>query len=313
MSSEPTAAVAEVPPTVETTALSFQQIVSSVLHGDFSVLSQPNVVDFAEKAGLSVALVFIVMFLAWTISGWVSGVVQSSLTKLRFDATLTKFLAKLVRWGVLFLAALGCLDKFGVGTTGFAAVIGATGLAIGLAFQGTLSNFAAGAMLLIFRPYKVGDVVNIANYLGTVDEIELFTTSIDTFDNRRIIIPNSEIFGAVIENITHNRLRRIDIDVGVSYRADVDQTREVLIAALRSVPGIVATPEPNAILTALGNSSVDWQVRAWGPTKDFGALKHAVIRAVKMHLDDAGLEIPYPQMDLHLRSQAQPEILRRAA
>ena len=297
----------------ETADLSFQQIASQLLHGDFSVLTQPSVLDFAETAGLSIALVFIVMFGAWTASGWASGLVESSLTKLRFDATLTKFLAKLVRWGVLLMATLGCLGKFGVETTSFAAVIGATGLAIGLAFQGTLSNFAAGAMLLIFRPYKVGDVVNIANYLGTVDEIELFTTSIDTFDNRRIIIPNSEIFGAVIENITHNRLRRIDVAVGVSYNADVDRTKEVLLAALKSVPGIVHKPEPSASLTALGASSVDWNVSVWEPTKDFGAVKHGAIRAIKMYLDQASIEIPFPQMDIRVQQPAQAEVYRRAA
>jgi small conductance mechanosensitive channel len=301
------------PPVNAEAELSFQQFVSKLCHGDFSVLTEPSVVDFAEKAGLSVALVFVVMFGAWTLSSWVSGFVERSLTKLRFDATLTKFLAKLVRWGLLLMATLGCLGKFGVETTSFAAVIGATGLAIGLAFQGTLSNFAAGAMLLIFRPYKVGDVVHIAGYAGKVDEIELFTTSIDTSDNRRIIIPNSEIFGAVIENITHNRLRRIDVTVGVSYSADIDRTEDVLLNALRSVQGIVLIPEPSASLSALGASSVDWGVSVWGPTKDYGAIKHAVMRAVKMHLDQAGIDIPYPQMDLHVHQQALPEMLRRAA
>lgn len=299
--------------TIETTTLSLKQIVSQVLRGDFSVLTDPSVIDFAETAGLSIALVFVVMFGAWTASAWASGMVESSLTKLRFDATLTKFLAKLVRWGVLLMATLGCLGKFGVETTSFAAVIGATGLAIGLAFQGTLSNFAAGAMLLIFRPYKVGDVVHIAGYAGTVDEIELFTTSIDTSDNRRIIIPNGEIFGAVIENITHNRLRRIDVNVGVSYGADIDRTKEILVAALKSVPGIVHSPEPSASLSDLGASSVDWGLSVWGPTKDYGAIKHAVMRAVKMHLDDAGIDIPFPQMEIRVQQPSQAEIFRRAA
>ena len=307
------AAATETATTIRPAPLSYLDIGSQLLHGDFSYFTQPSFLDFAEKAGLSVALVFIVMFLAWTASAWASGAVQSSLTKLRFDATLTKFLAKLVRWGVLLMATLGCLGKFGVETTSFAAVIGATGLAIGLAFQGTLSNFAAGAMLLIFRPYKVGDVVHIAGYAGTVDEIELFTTSIDTSDNRRIIIPNGEIFGAVIENITHNRLRRIDVTVGVSYSADIDRTKDVLLAALKSVPGIVHTPEPSAMLSALGASSVDWGVSVWGPTNDYGAIKHAAMRAVKMHLDQAGIEIPYPQMDVRVQQPAQAEIFRRAA
>lgn len=254
----------------------------------------------AEHYGIRVAFVLILMFLAWTASGWASSAVRTSLARLRFDATLTKFIAKFVRWGVLSLAGLMCLSKFGVETTSFAAVIGAAGLAIGLAFQGTLSNFAAGAMLLIFRPYKVGDVINVSGFLGSVDEVELFTTTLDTFDNRRIIVPNSEIFGAVIENVTHHAHRRVDVEVGVCYTADIDHTRDVLLQAIASVPEVLHDPEPAAVLTGLGASSVDWSVRAWAPTPVFGAVKQALIRAVKMHLDAAEIGIPFPQLDVHI-------------
>src|ERR1041384_5531905 len=132
------------------------------------------------------------------------------------------------------------------------AVIGAAGLAIGLAFQGTLSNFSAGTMLLIFRPYKVGDEVNVAGYTGTVREIELFTTDIDTPDNRRIIVPNSSIFGAVIENITHHPVRRLSVSVGTAYAADIDETRRVLDRAVRSVTLILPQPAPAVVLEDLG-------------------------------------------------------------
>ena len=219
---------------------------------------------------------------------------------MKFDETLTKFLAKLVRWGILLLVGLSCLSYFGVETTSFAAVIGAAGLAIGLAFQGTLSNFAAGAMLLIFRPYKVGDVVNVAGNIGKVFEIELFSTAIDTFDNRRFIVPNSEIYGSVIENITFHPVRRIEVEVGTSYAADLDQTRKVLGLAIDSVPQCVGDPEPTVVLTGLGASSVDWSVRAWARNDDYGEAKQALIRAVKMELDRAGIEIPYPHLDVQL-------------
>ena len=254
----------------------------------------------AYQLGLRAVYVLILLTLAWTLSSWASSIVRAALSRVKFDETLTLFLSRLVRWTILLLAALSCLSYFGVQTTSFAALIGAAGLAIGLAFQGTLSNFAAGAMLLIFRPYKVGDVVNVANYTGKVAEIELFTTAIDTFDNRRIIVPNSSIFGAVIENITYHAVRRADVNVGTAYAADLDQTRAVLEAAVRSVADVVTTPAAEVILTDLGTSSVNWQVRGWVKRESFGVAKQAIIRAVKLGLDEARISIPFPQLDLHL-------------
>lgn len=265
-------------------------------------LTSEQWISLAEYYGFRVALVLVLLTLAWTVAGWMSSLVKTSLRKLRFDETLTLFIAKLTWWGIIGLAALACLSKFGVETTSFAAVIGAAGFAVGLAFQGTLSNFAAGAMLLIFRPYKVGDVVNIAGNLGKVDEIELFTTTIDTFDNRRIIVPNSEIYGAVIENITYHRLRRVDVAVGVSYAADIDKTREVLENAARATDGCLTDPEPAIVLQELAGSSVNWSVRIWGPTSNYADMKQALIRQVKYHLDRADIEIPFPQMDVHVRN-----------
>lgn len=270
-------------------------------------LSTTEWASVAEYYGMRVAFLFVLLTLAWTLAGWASNLVKTSLRKLKFDETLTLFLAKLTWWGIILLAALACLSKFGVETASFAAVIGATGFAIGLAFQGTLSNFAAGAMLLIFRPYKVGDVVNVAGLMGKVDEIELFTTTIDTSDNRRIIVPNSSIFGAVIENVTHHKKRRVDVEVGVSYAADIDETRRVLTEAANATEGAYTEPEPAVVLIALGASSVDWSVRVWAPTSEFGNVKQALIRAVKMNLDAAGLEIPFPQMDLHVKQVPAPK------
>ncbi len=252
--------------------------------------------------GLRALLVLILLFLAWTISSWLSMAVGSTLRRVKFDETLTKFISKFVRWTILILTALACLSTFGVETTSFAAVIGAAGLAIGLAFQGTLSNFASGAMLLIFRPYKIGDVVNIAGYLGKVFEIELFTTALDTFDHRRVIIPNSQIFGSVIENVTHHAIRRVEVEVGTAYAADVDTTREALERAIATVPEFVQEPDSAVVLSALGPSSVDWKVRAWATNDNFPAAKQALLRAVKIELDRAHIDIPFPQMDVTVKS-----------
>jgi small conductance mechanosensitive channel len=279
----------------------------------FSDLDSSEWLTLAEQLGLRAALVIVLMILAWTLSSWASRAVKASLKRLRFDETLTLFLARLARWGILLMAALTCMSKFGVETTSFAALLGATGFAVGLAFQGTLSNFAAGTMLLVFRPYKVGDVVNIASNLGKVDEIELFTTTIDTFDNRRIIIPNGSIFGSVIENVTHHRKRRIDVDVGVSYSADIDATRKALEAAIDAVPAVLLEPVADVVLAGLGTSSVDWSVRAWGPTKDYLAIKQQLIRAIKISLDEAAIEIPFPQMDINVRNENTIQERRSAA
>jgi small conductance mechanosensitive channel len=184
--------------------------------------------------------------------------------------------------------------------TGFAAVIGASALAVGLAFQGSLSNFAAGVMLLVFRPFKVGDVVNVAGQTGKIDEIGLFTTTMDTADNRRLILPNGSVFGAVIENISYHDTRRLDVAVGSEYPADLDRTREVLLRAARSLPTVLADPEPAAVLLELGDSSINWSVRVWVNAADYWPTRDALTRAVKLALDEAGIGIPFPQMDVHL-------------
>ncbi|MEM8947166.1 MAG: mechanosensitive ion channel family protein [Planctomycetota bacterium] len=303
-------AVQQAGETLSTKEDRWQTLKDQVFNGDWDQLESADWWLIGEVTVLKSLLVLILLFVAWTISAWVSGIVARGLRRVKFDETLTKFSAKLVRWGILGIAGIMCLSHFGIETTSFAAVIGAAGLAVGLAFQGTLSNFAAGAMLLIFRPYKVGDVVNVAGNLGKVFEIELFTTAIDTFDNRRIIVPNSQIYGSVIENITYHSVRRFDVEVGTSYDADIDETRRVLERAFRAVPQIVADPEPAVVLGGLGASSVDWIVRGWATNDDYGTAKQELIRAVKMQLDAAEIEIPYPHLELQM---APPTSVANAA
>jgi len=206
------------------------------------------------------------------------------------------------------LALVTALSLFGFEMTSFAAVLGASVLAIGLAFQGTLSNLAAGVMLLIFRPFKVGDVVEIGGESGTVFEIDLFNTAIDSFQNQRIILPNSGVFGSTITNITYHPYRRADVNVGVSYDADLDRTREVLEQAAAAVEGKRDDPAPAVVLLGLGDSSVNWVVRVWADGPVFWDVYQATVRSVKQHLDEAGLSIPFPQMDVHLD---RPEEARR--
>lgn len=250
--------------------------------------------------GGRVAVALVVLFAGWILAGWVAAASGRGLARAKIDETIARFLSRLSRWLILLLVVLACLSVIGVEPTSFAAVIGSAGIAIGLALQGTLSNFAAGIMLLLFRPFSVGDVICVAGETGKVNAIELFTSTLDTFDNRRFIIPNGQIFGATIENITFHSQRRADVDVGVSYAAHIDQTREVLAQAANRVEGGLDDPPPAVILVGLGDSAVNWSVRVWAQSDKFGDVKQATVRAVKNALDAAHIEIPFPQMDVHL-------------
>jgi small conductance mechanosensitive channel len=269
-------------------------------------------VGWAEEYGPPVIGVILLLAIAWAAAGVVRRTVLRGLERARFDPTLGKFISNTVRWLIIALAVMACLEVFGVKTTGFAALLGAAGLAVGLGFQGSLSNLAAGVMLLVFRPFKVGDVVNVGGQLGTVNEIDLFTTSLDTPDGRRIIMPNGQIFGSTIENITYHPRRRADVNVGVAYDADIDATRRALERAAAAVPGALADPPPGVVLLNLGASSVDWMVQVWTPTADFGKNKQALVRSVKLELDRAGISIPYPQMDVHVRGAPGEGVIRVA-
>jgi len=263
-----------------------------------------DLMPLALNLGKSALGALLVLIVACIFAGIVSGIVTRSLRKAKIDETLIRFFARLAHWLVLVLGVLACLSLFGIETTSFAAVIGSAGLAIGLALQGTLGNFASGVMLLIFRPFRVGHVVKVSGHTGKIFAIDLFTTSLDTFDNRRIIIPNGSVFDSTIENVTHHPHRRAEVDVGVTYGADIDRTREVLTEAAFSVPNRLEDPQPDVFLLDLGASSVNWQVRVWARNEDFANVKQGTIRAVKMALDQAGIEIPFPQMDVHLEKQS---------
>ena len=257
-------------------------------------------VEILPVWGARVAGVLVALFAAWLVAGWTRRMMLRGFERASFDVTLGRFFSNMARYAILVFAALGCLGVFGIETTSFAAVIAAGGLAVGLAFQGTRSNFAAGVMLLVFRPFKAGDVVRAAGEIGTIAEIELFTTEMTTADNRRLIIPNSQVFGSVIENITHHPTRRVEVEVGTAYDADIDRTREVLEAVVRATPAMIDEPAPQVFLAGLGASSVDWKLRVWCKTEDYWDVFQDLIRRTKLGLDEAGIGIPFPQTDVHL-------------
>ncbi len=263
-----------------------------------------NISSLILSYGLNVVGALLILILGWVVSRAARRLTLKRLSKKEgADVTLVKFTANIVRWLILIVAVMAALELFGIKTTSFVALLGAAGLAVGLAFQGTLSNFASGVMLLIFRPFTVGDTVKVSGETGKIDEIGLFMTNMDTFDNRRIIIPNSKIFGAVIETITFHDKRRVEVNVGTDYPANLDEVRQVLERAAKSVESGLEDPAPKVVLQELGGSSINWQVQVWAPTEGspgYLDIKQETIRQVKRHLDEAGIGIPFPQMDVHL-------------
>ena len=257
---------------------------------------------FAKIYGPDIIAVFVIMFVAWVLGGWARRTVRRGLERARFDLTLTKFFANMVRWMILAVAVVMCLGRFGVQTATFAALFGVAGLAIGLGFQGSLSNLAAGVMLLVFRPFKVGDGVVVGGNSGIINEIDMFQTSLDTADGRRIIIPNGAIFGATIENSTFHPQRRIDVSVSVAGSADVAKTEAVLLKAVTGTPGVLQDPAPAVVLVDLG---VNWSVQAWAATGELGGVRQQLLKNIKDALGKAEIPGPRPGMDVNVPAVAE--------
>lgn len=262
-----------------------------------------NVMPYIKTYLLPVVAVVVVLFVAKWLAHRLTSQVERQLTKAKFDATLTRFFANATGWAVWIVAVIAVLNYFGVQTASLVALLGAGSLAVGLAFQGSLANFASGVMLLVFRPFKVGDTVSIGGVSGKVCEIALFSTNVDTPDNRRVIVPNKAIFGATIENVSFHPTRRVDVAVGTDYGADLDQVRQVLLDAALAVEGRIEEPAAKIVLSGLGGSSIDWQVRVWCNSADYFAVKDRLTRDVKVALDKANIGIPFPQLDVHLDAE----------
>jgi small conductance mechanosensitive channel len=210
------------------------------------------------------------------------------------------FLSGLVHALVIALVVIAVLGLFNVPTASFVAVLGAAGLAIGLALQGTLSNFAAGVMLLTFRPFKVGQFVEVSGVSGTVQAIGLFSTSLNTPDNVHVTVPNGEVFGKLIKNYSANDIRRIDMVVGVSYDDDLEEARAAIERIVKGDARVLADPGPTIEVAEMADSSVNFVVRPWVATADYWPTRFALTRALKEGVEAAGCSIPFPQRDIHL-------------
>jgi len=250
--------------------------------------------------GLRVVGAIAVLLVGRMVAGIVRRAIARTLERRKVDVTLIPFATGLAYYFVLTVVVIAVLSLFGIETTSLVAVLGAAGLAVGLALQGTLSNFAAGVMLLVLRPFRAGDVVEAAGQLGKVESIGIFSTTLNTPDNVRVIIPNSAVFAGTIKNVTANDTRRNDFVFGISYGDDVGRAIEAIDGVLRADDRVLGDPAPAVFVLELADSSVNLAVRPWCATPDYLPLRGDLVRAVREALVGAGCSIPYPQQDLHV-------------
>ncbi|MCB1312390.1 MAG: mechanosensitive ion channel [Sedimentitalea sp.] len=237
----------------------------------------------------------VVLIIGWIVAGVVSGFVRRRVnSRPELDQTLGNFAASVVRWVILLIVLVAVLGIFGIQATSLVAMLGAATLAIGLALQGTLSNLAAGFMLILFRPYKIGQYVDIGGTAGTVVNLDLFTTELSTPDNVQIIVPNGQAWGSIITNYSHHDTRRVDLTFGIDYGDDADRAMRVILDQAAADPRVQDDPAPWVRVTNLGDSSVDLTARLWCAADDYWELKFDMTKKVKEAFDDAGISIPYP-------------------
>ena len=262
-----------------------------------------GLIDIATTYGLELIAALVILVFGWWLAGRVQKLILRALDRLpRMDATLKPFLSSLARYAIIAVTLVAVLARLGVQTTSIIAVLGAAGLAIGLALQGTLQNIAAGIMLLLLRPFRVGDYIDAGGISGTVDEIGLFTTDMTTFDGVYRSVPNASLWNTSILNYSRLPTRRMDASVGIAYEDDVERAMALLLDHLKQDSRILSDPAPQVVVTNLGESSVDLSLRCWAERSDFWALKFELNKNAKLWLDAAGISIPFPQRDVHLIS-----------
>lgn len=251
-------------------------------------------INFATDYGPKIIGAILIYIVGSWIIKKLMGVLKKAMLKKDYDEALQKFLLNLVSWALKIFLIIMVIGKLGVETTSFAAVIAAAGLAIGLALQGSLSNFAGGVLLIIFKPYKIGDLIEAQDTLGVVKEIEIFTTKLVTPDNKLAIVPNGAMANGNIVNYTAEGKIRVDTTVGVDYDSDMKKTKEVLLEMLKANPKVLQDPAPSVNVAELADSSINLAVRPFCKPEDYWDVYFATIENTKVALDKAGIEIPYP-------------------
>jgi small conductance mechanosensitive channel len=252
--------------------------------------------------GINLVTAIVIFFVGkWIVNLVVKGMLKA-MQKGDMDITLRRFVANLARMLLMLFVVIAAIHQLGIQTASLIALLGAAGLAVGLALQGSLSNFAAGVLIVLFRPYKVGDWIEGGGVSGAVEEVQILTTVLKTGDNKRVIIPNSQIMGTTITNYSANDTRRVDLVVGVSYRDDLDKVRKELEGLVAADDRILADPPVTIAVSELADSSVNFVLRPWVKTADYWAVYFGLTEAVKKRFDEVGISIPFPQRDVHIHN-----------
>lgn len=293
---------------IDTVSNSFEQFAQDPSLESAVGIFGPLLVDL----GLAIGGLILLCVAVSILGRWTQRLTRVGLRRLKLEETVVQFLARASRYALWILAVPIALELFGVKTTSIAAVIGATGLAIGLAMQGSLSNIAAGIMLLALRPFRIGDWVEINDESGIIHDVGIFYTTISTWSNNLVILPNSEVLGAKIEHFTESDTRRVEVPIGVAYGTDLRKAKETLEATARRVSS-AGDHDPDVILTGFGASSIDFEVRVWGPSREFLELRSQAVRAINEALEEAEIDIPFPHRTLIFKDRVGVMIADRNA
>lgn len=264
----------------------------------FLLMLQTTGVEFVKN----LAGALIIFYVGRWVAGMVVRGIATVMQKNNMDKTLETFICNLVRMTLILFVIIAAVNQLGIQTTSLIAVLGAAGLAVGLALQGSLSNFASGVLIILFRPYKVGDYIEGAGVIGSVEDMQILTTVLTTGDNKRVIVPNSQIMGSIITNYSSNDQRRIDLVIGVSYDDDIDKVRNELKALVAADDRILDDPACLIAVSELADSSVNFILRPWVKTSDYSAVKFSLTEAIKKRFDEVGISFPFPQHDVHLHN-----------
>lgn len=263
-----------------------------------------TIIDYLVTRGSDLAIGLVaaiaILFFGRIAARWVSRTLGKTIAKRAEDVTVSKFVESVAYVTLMVVVVLAAIGKLGVQTTSFVAILGAAGLAIGLALQGSLANFASGFLMLIFRPISIGEFVQCAGTEGVVNEIGIFTTTLLTPDNRRIIIGNAAVTGGNIVNFSREPIRRVDMVIGIGYDDDIKKTKEVLTEILKAHPNVLAEPAPAVAVSSLGDNSVNFNVRPWVNSPDYWPTHNQLIETIKLRFDEEGISFPFPQRDVHL-------------
>ena len=257
-------------------------------------------IGLATDYSINILAALLVFIVGKWLSRRIANLIARILKKKDVDEIAIRFLKSLTYYALVAGVVIAALSRLGINTTSFLAIVGAAGLAIGMALKDSLSNFAAGVMLILFKPFKIGDVVSAAGITATVEKITIFNTIFCTGDNQLVIVPNSKIISDTITNINARDTRRIDLTVGISYSDDMTRTKEILEGLAREDGRILTDPSPAVAISELADSSVNLVFRPWVRTEDYWGVRSDLIEKIKTSLDAAGISFPFPQQDVHL-------------